>query len=125
MTMMAAATATTSINAGSHHRSCWPLPALAHRGGAGPSRACFHGVPLIVPVEVDTELKEAAQSAAAADALATGADDVWGAPLLDYLTTHRCAACGACCGVCGDPACSLSGDALLRRINLNVRQVNA
>ena len=77
-------------------------------------------MPLIVPVEVDTELKEAAESAAAADALATGADDVWGAPLLDYLTTHRCAACGACCGVCGDP-----GDALLRRINLNVRQVNA
>ncbi len=77
-----------------------PLPALAHRGGAGPSRACFHGVPLIVPVELDTELKAAAESAAAGDAPATGADDVWGAPLLDYLTTHRCTASGACCGVC-------------------------
>jgi hypothetical protein len=72
---------------------------------SGPSRSCFHGVPLIVPVPVDDRFKATAEgkSDAGADAAAHASlpavasaakqdadmDDVWGAPLWEYLTDHR------------------------------------
>ncbi len=62
---------------------------------AGTSRSCFHGVPLIVPVPVDEKLKALAVSAHREAAVAAEAgivevdsDDTWGAPLVEYLTTH-------------------------------------
>ncbi len=63
---------------------------------AGTSRSFFHGVPLIVPVPVDEKLKALAVSAhreasvaAAAEIVEVDSDDSWGAPLVEYLTTHR------------------------------------
>ncbi len=69
---------------------------VTFRSFAGSSRSCFHGVPLIVPVPVDAKLKALAVSAhreaaaaAAAGNVEVDSDDAWGAPLLEYLTTHR------------------------------------
>ncbi len=80
--------------------ACHPL--------AGPSRSCFHGVPLIVPVPVDERLKALAVPVpvderlkavavaahreavvAAAGNIEVDSDDVWGEPLVEYLTNHR------------------------------------
>ena len=76
---------------------------------SGSSRKCFHGVPLIIPVAlhgdfidtIQSECKAAAAAAALAAAPSAAAEeevlvheandyeDLWGVPLLQYLTNHR------------------------------------
>jgi len=72
---------------------------------AGESRKCFHGVPLIVPVEVDGALAEAADKD----------DGIWGPPLLDFLRNHRWHSALGTLLFCN----------FLSRINVNIRQVHS